>query len=51
MKKLGTLTKEQEALLPIYRQKWLNIGYSTNPIDREQTIKSIKWLYKLFDEG
>ncbi len=29
-----TLTPEQESLIPIYRDKWLPISYSTAPLDR-----------------
>lgn len=35
-KKNQKLTAEQEALLPIYRDKWLEIGLSTEPLDFEK---------------
>jgi hypothetical protein len=35
-KKNQKLTAEQEALLPVYRDKWLEIGLSTEPLDFEK---------------
>ena len=36
------LTSEQEALLPIYRDKWLKYGLSTEPMDKETALLGIK---------
>ena len=30
------LTPEQEALIPVYREKWKAIALSTEPIDRQE---------------
>ena len=37
---IETLTAEQEAQLPEYRDKWLDIGLSTEPSDRERAPSS-----------
>ena len=29
-----TLTPDQELLIPVYREKWVPIAYSTAPLDR-----------------
>jgi hypothetical protein len=41
-KKIEALTPDQEAQLAVYRDKWLNIGLSTAPIDMETAIESVK---------
>ncbi|WP_199295039.1 MULTISPECIES: hypothetical protein [unclassified Trichocoleus] len=45
--KIEKLTPEQEALIPIYRDKWRNIAYSTEPIDREKAAEAVKEAYNL----
>ena len=40
------MTKEQETLVPIYLKKWLDNGYSTQPLDTVKAANSIKWLYE-----
>ena len=45
MSKISSLTAEQEAQLPVYRDKWLEIGLSTEPLDEEEAIASVKALY------
>ena len=40
------LTKEQEDMIHKFRQKWLDIGLSTQPIDRKNTVNIVKKLYK-----
>jgi hypothetical protein len=40
------LSDEQEALLPIYRDKWLQIGLSTERCDREACTEICQRLYK-----
>jgi len=35
-KRIAKLTAKQEALLPVYRDKWLEIGLSTTPLDFEK---------------
>ncbi|MBD2006834.1 MULTISPECIES: DUF6745 domain-containing protein [Cyanophyceae] len=46
-KKIEKLTPEQEALIPLYRDKWRNIAYSTEPIDREKAAEAVKEAYNL----
>ncbi len=41
------LTREQEALIPVIREKWKNIAFSTEPIDRQQVTEAIKAAYAL----
>ena len=43
---LTKLTPEQEALLPIYRDKWLSIGLSTARGDRRKAKRAINKLYR-----
>jgi hypothetical protein len=43
--KIDKLTPEQEALIPVYQQKWKNIALSTEPIDRRVAVAVIKELY------
>lgn len=47
MKTIVNLTPEQEALLPVYRDKWLEIGLSTEEIDEDRSRKAIENLYKI----
>lgn len=44
---ITTLTPEQEALIPIYREKWVPIIYSTRPVDRDREIAAINTAYQL----
>ena len=46
MKKIEKLTKEQEAKLSVYRDKWLRIGLATHEIDREKCKLAIDEVYK-----
>lgn len=39
------LTPEQEALIPVYREKWKKLAFSTAPIDREKAAEAIKAAY------
>jgi hypothetical protein len=39
------LTPEQEALIPVYREKWWKIALSTEPIDREKPTQSVRFAY------
>lgn len=45
-KKLESLTPEQEATIPVFREKWLNMFYKDQSIDKELATKQVKWLYK-----
>ena len=39
------LTSEQEALIPVYREKWREIAVSTEPIDRQKAAEAVKYAY------
>ena len=43
--KLEKLTPEQEALIPIFRDKWINQLYDLKPLNEPQLLKGVKWLY------
>jgi len=43
---IDKLTKEQEARLPEFRDKWLRIGLCTAPIDREKAGAAVSFMYK-----
>lgn len=40
-----TLTPEQEALIPVYREKWISIVLSTDPIDCKKAERAIEAAY------
>jgi hypothetical protein len=44
---IGILTPEQEALIPIYRDKWVPIVSSTATLDRDREIAAINTAYRL----
>ena len=44
-KRIEQLTPEQEALIPVYREKWLKIALSTEPINREEAVAAVKAAY------
>lgn len=44
-KKIEKLTPEQEALLPVYRQKWLDIGLSTEKLNKELATAAVHEMY------
>ena len=44
------LTPEQKALIPQYREKWLNIARSTQRIDKEKAAESVKAAFELINE-
>lgn len=39
------LTPEQEALIPVYQEKWQKIAISTEPIDRQKATEAVKAAY------
>ncbi|MBD2184884.1 DUF6745 domain-containing protein [Aerosakkonema funiforme] len=45
--KITSLTPEQEALIPVYREKWLRIALSTEPIDKEKAAEAVTEAYVL----
>lgn len=46
MKKIDKLTAAQEAMLEVYRDKWIKIGLSTDRVDPAQAEEAVKLLYK-----
>ncbi|BAY83020.1 hypothetical protein NIES267_25060 [Calothrix parasitica NIES-267] len=44
------LTPEQEALIPVYRDKWLKITLSTERINRVKATQAVKEFYKFIGE-
>ena len=50
MAKLTELTPEQEALMPVIRDKWINIGLSCEPVKREKVPPIIDRLYAVVDK-
>ena len=44
---IAELNPEQKALIPIYRDKWINIALSTEPIDRQKATEVVKRAYAL----
>ncbi|BAZ01942.1 hypothetical protein NIES37_59490 [Tolypothrix tenuis PCC 7101] len=45
MSLIEKLTPEQEALIPVYRDKWRKIALSTERIDREKAASAVKAAY------
>ncbi|MFN6471608.1 MAG: DUF6745 domain-containing protein [Nostoc sp. SerVER01] len=45
MSLIEKLTPEQEALIPVYREKWRAIALSTERIDREKALEVVKATY------
>ena len=45
MSLIEKLTPEQEALIPVYREKWRAIALSTERIDREKAAEAVKSTY------
>ncbi len=48
--KIEKLTPEQEALIPVYRDKWRKIAYGNQPCDRSIAAEAVKAAYKLIGE-
>ncbi len=46
-KEIDALTPEQEALIPVYLEKWRNIGLSTEKINRKKAAKLVNKAYAL----
>lgn len=44
------LTADQEAALPLYRDKWIDIGLDTSPINHTRAIDAVKLAYRLADQ-
>lgn len=47
VKRVDKLTPEQEAMMPIWRDKWTKIGLSTEKADRPKFEKAVRECYKL----
>jgi hypothetical protein len=47
--RIEKLTPEQEALIPIYLEKWQKIALSTEAIDRQKASDAIKSAYNLIN--
>lgn len=47
MSKIESLTPEQEAQMDVYRDKWIKIGLSTEPLDLENAKKAAIKAYEL----
>jgi hypothetical protein len=45
-KYIESLTEEQEAQIPVYRDKWIKIGRNVGPVDRERAEKAVDLAYK-----
>ena len=45
MWQINQLTPEQEALIPVYQQKWREIAISTKPINHQQATAAVETLY------
>ena len=45
--KIEKLSEEQEAMLPVYRDKWLAIGKATGPVNFEEAKKAVIKAYEL----
>lgn len=45
MSLIEKLTPEQEALIPVYREKWRAIALSTEPINRQKATEAVKTAY------
>ena len=50
MSRIETLTPEQEALIPVIRDKWRAIAHSTEPIDRQKATEAVKAAYAAIDK-
>ncbi|MCP2732030.1 DUF6745 domain-containing protein [Limnofasciculus baicalensis] len=46
MSQIEQLTPEQEALIPVYREKWRAIALSTEPINRAQATEAVNAAYR-----
>lgn len=43
--KIESLTPEQEALIPVYREKWKASALSTEPINHQKASEAVKVAY------
>jgi hypothetical protein len=47
---MSELTESQKEQLPIYRDKWIEIGTNTDPIDEDRAREAIRLLYECGDQ-
>lgn len=47
MTMINNLTKTQQEQIPVFRDKWLDIGLSTARLDRDKAIEAVKKAYRL----
>lgn len=47
---ITSLTPEQEASIPVYRDKWIEIGLDTSPLNEKRAIEAVKLAYRLADQ-
>lgn len=50
MAKYEKLTPEQEALLPVYRDRWIDIGLDATPLDPAAAMDAVRMAYRLADQ-
>lgn len=50
MNKIETLTPEQEALMPVYRDKWIEVGLDNSPLDKKACIEACKLMCEYGEE-
>lgn len=46
---VNEITIQQKALMPSYRKKWQEIAFSTNRIERQKAIESVRCAYELLE--
>ena len=46
MTKIETLSDEQKALMPVYRDKWLDIGLASGPTDKVKSEAAVRKAYR-----
>ena len=51
MSLIEKLTPEQQALIPVYREKWRRIAFSIEAIDKQKEAEAIKAAYQLIGEA
>lgn len=51
MSKLIELTKEQERLMPIVRDEWINLCLHNSDFNEDECRKGVEWLYELCNLG
>jgi hypothetical protein len=47
---ITSLTPEQEALLPVYRDDWIKIGLDITAINKEAAVDAVKLAYRLAEQ-